>query len=61
MRPIEQVKRWTDGYGQDFELLRVWNPNEESDAWAEYVNVDTKQTYTCRMEAFRSRFNPQPD
>jgi hypothetical protein len=61
MRPIEQVKRWSDNYGHEFTLLRVWNPNEESDPWAEYASVATGQVYTCRMEAFRSRFNPLPE
>ena len=61
MRPIEQVKRWSDAYGHEFTLLRVWCPNEEPDAWAEYINSDTGQVYTCRMEAFRTRFNPLPD
>jgi len=50
--------RSTDG--TTFELMNTYCPNEEGDPWVTYQNVDTKQEYTCRKEAFLSRFTPTP-
>ena len=50
--------RTTDG--TLFELLNTYNPNEENDPWVTYKNVNTKQEYTCRKEAFLSRFSKAP-
>ena len=44
-----------------FRELARYNPNEEDDLWIEYENVDTKQIYTCRLEAFLARFRSMPD
>lgn len=30
----------------------------EDDAWVDYVNTQTGQAYSCRLEAFRARFSP---
>ena len=45
-----------------FKVIAIFNPNEESDPWVEYINIDTQQVYSCRQEAFLSRFSllPQP-
>ena len=54
---------WSDGTGRKFELLAVYSPrdDDDSDMWVEYQNRTTGDTYTCRLEAFRLRFNPLPD
>ncbi len=46
--------------GKKFDLIATYCPNEESDPWVKYMNVDTKQEYTCRKEAFESRFSKLP-
>jgi len=46
--------------GDEFVILRVWNPNEEQDPWVEYENIQTEETYTCRLEAFQERFTLLP-
>lgn len=33
---------------------------EDNDKWIEYENYQTKQRYTCRLEAFLARFTPTP-
>jgi hypothetical protein len=43
-----------------FELLSTYCPNEEGDAWVTYRNIKTKQEYSCRKEAFLSRYSPTP-
>lgn len=43
-----------------FKIKAIFNPNEETDPWVEYINVDTMQEYSCRQEAFLSRFSPLP-
>ena len=47
---------YANAQGDEFIILRVWNPNEEQDPWVEYENIQTEETYTCRLEAFQSRF-----
>lgn len=39
-----------------FKVLTVYVPNEDNDTWVEYEQESTKQRYSCRMEAFYSRF-----
>ncbi len=46
--------------GKKFDLIATYCPNEESDPWVKYLNVDTRQEYTCRKEAFESRFSKLP-
>jgi len=43
-----------------FTILAIWNPNEEPDPWVKYRNQDDRE-FTCRLEAFLSRFNPLPE
>lgn len=33
----------------------------EDDAWVYYTNVKTLQEYSCRLEAFKQRFQPTVD
>ena len=54
-------KYWTGNNGQEFEVLVVWNPNEEPDPWVRYRNILEDREHTCRLEAFHSRFRPIPD
>ena len=42
---------------QEFTILAIWNPNEEPDPWVRYSNQDDRE-FTCRLEAFLSRFSP---
>jgi len=60
-RPRTMNKYWTGNNGQEFEVLAVWNPNEEPDLWARYRNILEDREHTCRLEAFTSRFRPIPD
>ena len=61
-RPRTMNKYWvgTDSK-QEFEVLSVWCPNEEPDSWVRYRNILEDREYTCRLEAFTSRFRPIPD
>ena len=59
--PRDMHKRWSGTNGQEFELLAIWNPNEEPDPWARYRDILEDREYTCRLEAFESRFRPCPD
>jgi len=45
----------------EFEVISTYVPNEDNDTWIEYCNTKTKQKYTCRLEAFLSRFYPKVD
>ena len=47
------------GLERIFEITAL--PMIEDDQWVEYYNINTKQTYSCRLEAFLARFNPIPD
>ena len=57
---MKVAKYYTDGHGKRFEVLAVWSPNEEPDTWVRYVNTATGSDYTCRLEAFLSRFFETP-
>ena len=58
--PRPQQAVWTDSYSNRFEVLATYSPNEDNDTWVEYRNMATGQEYCCRLEAFQSRFHPQP-
>lgn len=47
------------GLERVFEITAL--PTVEGDQWVEYFNKNTKQTYSCRLEAFLARFNPLPE
>jgi len=53
---MEKPIYYTDTRGNEFAVLAVYNPNEEPDAWVRYQNIQTEEEYTCRLEAFQSRF-----
>jgi hypothetical protein len=53
---IETPLYYEDVSGNEFVVLAVYNPNEEPDPWVRYENIQTEQEYTCRLEAFQSRF-----
>ena len=55
------TRHWSGTDGRKFELLAVYSPNEDTDTWVEYRNTATGETYTCRQEAFTSRYKPQAD
>jgi hypothetical protein len=49
---------YTDGRGTAFTITGI--ELKENDPWVSYINSQTKQTYTCRQEAFLSRFSLLP-
>lgn len=50
---------WTTADAKQFKITDL--TCQEDDAWVAYTNSQTGQEYTCRLEAFRSRFSPQAD
>jgi len=57
----QELRRWASTDNTVFEVIATYNPNEEQDPWVKYRNVATGQEYTCRQEAFESRFSPLAD
>jgi len=55
------ARHYTGSKGEIFEVLAVWNPTEENDPWVRYRSPDLDKEYTCRLEAFLSRFSPRPE
>lgn len=47
--------------GKVFKIKAVFNKNDENDPWVEYFNIETLQEYSCRQEAFLSRFSLLPE
>lgn len=41
-----------------FEITAL--PILDNDPWVHYINVQTKNEYSCRLEAFLDRFKPMP-
>ena len=44
----------------DKEFRVIERYNKQDDPWIEYENYQTKQRYTCRLEAFEARFTRLP-
>lgn len=59
--PKHMNKYWATTNGHEFELLSVYTPFEDKDEWARYRDILNDQVYTCRLEAFLTRFRAQPD
>ena len=59
--PRGMSKYWATAQGHEFELLSVYTPFEHTDEWARYRDILNDTVYTCRLEAFLTRFRPQPD
>lgn len=57
----KEVTRFSSSDGKIFKVIAKYNPNEENDPWVSYINEQTKQEYSCRMEAFLARFHPVVD
>jgi hypothetical protein len=51
---------YTDGNGKMFTITGI--ELKDNDPWVSYTNSKTQQAYSCRQEAFLSRFVslPQP-
>lgn len=49
-------QRWHASDMRTFEIKDLLV--QEDDAWVAYENAQTKQQYSCRLEAFRQRFSP---
>ena len=60
-RAIPKIgSKWAGTNSRDeFTILAVWNPNEESDPWVKYCNQDDRE-FTCRLEVFLSRYAKIP-
>ena len=58
---MKLARFYSSPQGRRFEVVAVWGPNEEPDTWVRYVNSATGDDYTCRLEAFLSRFTETPD
>ena len=52
-------QEWTSDNGVRFQIKDMMIT--EDDAWVSYTNVKTLQEYSCRLEAFRQRFQPLAD
>jgi hypothetical protein len=57
---IERPIYYGDAHGNEFVIMAVYNPNEETDPWVKYENIQTEQEYSCRLAAFESRFHLLP-
>jgi hypothetical protein len=55
---MKLAERYTSSDHMQFKVIATYSPNEDNDTWVEYANVLTNQVYTCRLEAFLSRFRP---
>jgi hypothetical protein len=49
---------YTDGKGNNFIINGL--ELRGNDPWVSYTNLKTQQVYSCRQEAFLSRFVPLP-
>lgn len=52
---------YTSYNGHIFKIKAVYNKEEVNDPWVDYVNTKTLQEYSCRQEAFLSRFSLLPE
>lgn len=57
----KEITRFSSSDGKTFKVIAKYNPNEENDPWVQYINEQTKQEYSCRLEAFLARFHPVVD
>jgi gentisate 1,2-dioxygenase len=58
---MKVAKYYMSADGKRFEVLSVWSPDDESGTMVRYVNNATGDDYTCRLEAFLSRFTETPN
>ncbi len=57
---IKENTNWTSTSGELFTVNAIYNPNEENDPWVNYTN-EAGDPFSCRAEAFLSRFNQLVD
>ena len=50
---------WTSTDSKEFRVMDL--AVTEDDAWVTYTSVDTRQEFSCRLEAFKYRFRPLVD
>ena len=46
---------WTTSQSEHFIITQL---TDTLDPWVHYQKVKTKQSYNCRLEAFKERFSP---
>jgi hypothetical protein len=49
---------FSDGKSKTFQVVGL--ELKDADPWVSYINTQTKESYSCRQEAFLSRFSPLP-
>ena len=49
---------FSDGKSKTFQVVGL--ELKDADPWVAYINTQTKESYTCRQEAFLSRFSLLP-
>jgi hypothetical protein len=57
---IKENTKWTSTSGEVFTVNALYSPNEENDPWVHYTN-EAGDPFSCRAEAFTSRFSPLVD
>jgi hypothetical protein len=50
---------YTSPDNKTFEVIEQYD--QADDAWIRYKNQTTLEEYTCRLEAFLTRFSPKVD
>jgi len=55
---MKQGDLYTTADRKVFVIEAVWAPNEENDPWVRYRSHADMKEYSCRVEAFLSRFSP---
>jgi hypothetical protein len=52
------AREYLGGNGDVYTNLKTWFPDSENDPWIEYQHKTTGKRYSCRLEAFLTRFTP---
>jgi hypothetical protein len=50
---------YSDGKERTFQVVGL--ELKDADPWVSYINTQTKESYSCRQEAFLSRFSALPN
>ena len=56
---MKLTKRYSSVDGTVFEVLSTWT--DDAGDWIGYQNANSKQTYSCLVDAFLQRFHPTVD
>ena len=53
---IGEGSMYCSNQGKEFQIVKI--DNDPDGSWVDYINVETGQEYSCRLEAFEARFHP---